>query len=91
MGRRINVLTFCSKVLSVGNKSCKKLRVFGMSCPYSTTRTLPDFPSNYGRYGMVGSYIGKETVIFCGGTENFIEKVQKDCFRYQFMMLLVFF
>ena len=46
---------------------------------------LPDFPSRDGRYGMVGSYIGKETVVFCGGTEkiDYIDKVQQDCFRYQ--------
>ena len=45
------------------------------------TFTLPDLPSEEGMYGMVGSYLGNGTTIFCGGTDVSTEMVAKECIR----------
>ena len=40
------------------------------------------FPATEARYGMVGTYLGDATTIFCGGATHDYSKVYKDCNRY---------
>ena len=45
----------------------------------------PPFPSQQGRYGMVGVYTGGGSTLFCGGSEIGVpreETVKDDCYRY---------
>ena len=48
--------------------------------------TLAEFPSNNGRHGMVGEYIGHGSAVFCGGSSNsgkyVPNAVYHDCKRY---------
>ena len=41
----------------------------------------PAFPSQKGRFGMIGMYLGNGSTLFCGGRDNKDAKVKKDCYR----------
>ena len=51
------------------------------SKPNCKNFNLPDLPSKEGRYGMVGTYLGNGSTIFCGGTDVSTELVSKECIR----------
>lgn len=42
-------------------------------------KKMPDLPSEKGRYGMVGAYLGHKNTIVCGGVDIDTEMVIKDC------------
>ena len=46
------------------------------------TFKVPDLPSKEGQYGMVGTYLGNGTTMFCGGTDVSTEVVAKECIRF---------
>ena len=39
------------------------------------------FPSERGRYGMIGVYLGMGKALFCGGKDIREEEVKDDCYR----------
>ena len=42
-------------------------------------KKIPDLPSEKGRYGMVGAYLGNKNTMFCGGVDIKTSTVIKDC------------
>ena len=39
------------------------------------------FPSEEGRYGMIGVYLGHGNTLFCGGKDIKENDVKDDCYR----------